>query len=92
MTLTKEEIKKRRRYLLQEAEKVTTIRKGDKRIVSATRLCAICHRPLAKLVKANGSVIATVSHFSCAMSPLVKVNICADIRSCYAYIGGTEND
>lgn len=92
MPLSKEEIKKQRRYFLSTSEKVTRIKKGDKRIASATRICIICHRPLAKLVKADGSVEATVNHITCALSKAVKVNMCDDIRSCYSYIGGNGND
>lgn len=92
MPLTKDEIKKQRRYFLSNSEKVTTIKKGDKRIASATRICVVCHRPLSKLVRSNGSVIATVNHYTCALSALVKVNMCEDIRSCYSNSGGNGND
>lgn len=85
MTLTREEIKKKRQYIFNQSKKTTTIRKGDKRIVSATRLCAVCGRPLSRLVLTNGSAIVTTTHVSCKVSDLVRLNMCEDIRSCYAY-------
>lgn len=85
MTLTKEEIKQKRQYIFSKAQKTTNIRKGDKRIASATRLCAVCGRPLSKLVLTNGSAIVTTDHVSCKISDLVRLNMCEDIRSCYAY-------
>lgn len=85
MTLTREEIKQKRQYIFSQSQKTTNIRKGDKRIASATRLCAVCGRPLSKLVLTNGSVIVTTAHISCKISDLVRLNICEDIRSCYAY-------
>lgn len=84
MILTeRNEIKEKRKYFLHNAEKVTTIKKGDRRVVSSTRFCVICHRPLSTLVKSTGKTISTVDHFSCVVNDFIRVNMCKDIRSCY---------
>lgn len=88
LPLSKEEIKTKRKDLLGSSDKTTVIRKGDRRISSATRFCVICQRPLASLVWENGTVIATVTHYSVVLSSWVKVNMCKDIRSCYTHMKG----
>lgn len=88
MQLTRKEIKEQRKAILSQSVKTTLIRKGDKRISSATRFCAVCKRPLSTLVRSTGDTIATVAHSSCQLSDLVRINICTDIHSCYRHIGG----
>lgn len=92
MPVDKQAIVEKRKYFLAHSRKTTLIRKGDKRVVSATRFCAVCKRPLSKLMVRNGKTIATVTHHSCQLSDMLRVNLCADIHSCYNYIRRTQND
>lgn len=81
---SREAIRDQRAYLLQKSVKTTIIKKGDNRITSATRFCAICKRPLSKLVLSTGATVSTVVHYSIKLSDVARVNMCADIRSCYS--------
>lgn len=85
MSITNKDIKDKRRYIFSQSSKTTTIKRGDKRISSATRICAVCGRPLSKLVLRTGVPTVVVDHISCNISDIVRLNVCEDIRSCYAY-------
>lgn len=85
MSLDKSDIKNKRKYIFNQSYKTTNIRKGDKRINSATRICAVCGRPLSKLILRTGEPTVVVDHISCKVSDIIRINICEDIRSCYAY-------
>jgi len=87
--LSKEDIKKRRGYFLNKAEKVTKIKKGDKR-VHGSRICTICGASLSNVVTTTGGTIATKNHFHCHFSELFYVDICMDSRSCYSNIKKLE--
>lgn len=80
----REAIRDQRAYLLQKSLKTTIIKKGDNRITSATRFCAICKRPLSKLILNTGATVSTAVHYSIKLSDVARVNMCADIRSCYS--------
>lgn len=82
--LSKAEIKKRRRHFLTKASRVTNIKKGDKRVSSSTRLCAICGNQLSLMTPSTGQIMAKENHYSCYMNELAQVNICENIKSCYS--------
>lgn len=79
--LSPEEIRERRKYFLKEANKVTTIHKGDKR-VSGARFCVICGTPLSNMILTDGSTQAARDHFHCYFSDLFYVNMCKNSNNC----------
>lgn len=85
MVSNKEDIKLKRKRIFSQSTKTTTIKKGDKRVSSSTRLCAVCGKPLSSLVLRTGASVATVNHVSCIITDYVRLNVCEDIRSCYAH-------
>lgn len=89
--LNKTEIKKRRRYFLTKAKKITKIRKGDKRVLGS-RLCSLCGSPLSTVLLSTGDSVATKHHYDCQFSELFYVHICMDIRSCYAEMERKRRD
>lgn len=90
--LSKSEIKLKRKNILSNSKVTTEIRKGDRRIKSSTRFCAVCHRPLSAYVYKDGSTQASENHFHCFFTDLIVLNLCKDIRSCYSTIGKEEED
>ena len=91
----KEKVKEKRKNILSKSAKTTVIKKGDKRVSSSTRIWAVCGKPLSSLVLRTGASITTANHMSCLISGFVRLNICEDIRSCYAYSnkkGGTQQN
>lgn len=92
MDITQKDIKNKRQIIFSKSQKTTIIKKGDKRIASATRICAICGRKLSSITLNTGAVIATTTHVSCKISDLIRINMCADIRSCYAYTKQKEDN
>lgn len=80
--MTNEEIREKRKQIFDHSERTTTIHKGDKRVAHATRFCAVCHRPLTRMIKRTGKVICIVDHAHCKLG-LLQVNLCKDPRSCY---------
>lgn len=88
--MNKKEVKESRHYLLTQANKVTKIRKGDKR-VHGSRVCSLCGRPLSKVILSTGKTQASVNHYHCHFNELLAVDICMDIRSCYSRVDKEED-
>lgn len=89
--LTREEIKENRSAIMRSATSVNKIYVGDKRI-TGVRICGVCHRNLTSFVPDNCTTSVVCNHLSCRLSSIATVNICADIRSCYANIGAEEEN
>lgn len=89
-SLTRDEIKDYRSKILQSSQHTTRIYVGDKRIKSSTRICGVCHRRLTTFVAETCETSVIGNHLSCKTSSFATINICADIRSCYANIGQKE--
>ncbi len=85
----REDIKEKRSYFLNNAEKVTKILKGDKR-VHGSRICGICGSQLSNVITSTGETIAKKNHFHCHFSALFYVDICMDSRSCYSQVSKEE--
>lgn len=89
--LTPEQVRDRRKYYLTNANKVTKIDKGDRR-VSGTRICAICQTQLSTVILATGKRRATRAHFHCYFSELLYVNICKDSANCQRVTRNREEE
>lgn len=75
------DIAKRRKYILNNANKVTVISKGDKR-VNGTRFCGICGRKLSNVILKTGNSIAIADHYHCYFSEYFYTNICKNLHNC----------
>ncbi|AAY52852.1 hypothetical protein [Listeria phage P100plus] len=81
--LSRDEIKKRRKYFINEAKRVTHIRAGDRRIATGSRICTLCGRSLSSQKRSTGETFASVNHIHCYFNELLIVNLCEDATSCY---------
>lgn len=90
-THTSESVKNNRKHIIKLARSMTRIRAGDKRVVGI-RLCGICHRKLSTYSVELQRMVVSTDHFSCKVSDIVTINICADIRSCYANVNKKEGE
>lgn len=91
--LSKEEVREARSYFFNKAQKVTTIRKGDKR-VHGSRVCAVCGTPLSTVLLSTGKSQAEKDHYHFDFSDLFYIDVCKDIRSCYTVmenLGGEDS-
>jgi len=79
--LTREEIISQRKEILEECNKKTVIKKGDKR-VHGSRFCAVCQTPLSVVLLSNQKTVAVRNHFSCHFSDLLTINICHNSKRC----------
>lgn len=84
--MRKEEIKKSRKLLFNDCDKVTIIKKGDKRPTHSSRLCGVCGRKLTNMSRVDGKVITIVNHYTLDFGGFIKYYLCQDIKSCYANI------
>lgn len=86
-----EDIKKARLTLFKQAEKVTSIKKGNRR-THYLRKCVVCGKPLSKYVFNTNNYIVTVSHKMCYLDDrdFIKLAVCSDIKSCYSYCDRKE--
>ena len=80
---TKKKIKEQRKELKDNAIKVSLVKKGDKRIASASRICSLCGQQLSGMNYTQGKVLSKVNHFHLQYSKYIYFDICADINNCY---------
>lgn len=83
---TKKDIKELRHDIKKGANSVTVIRRGDQRIKSPSRVCAICGQPLSNFNYTNGNVSAKMSHYQIKQSKYLEYYLCKDIKNCYKNI------
>lgn len=89
--LSPEQVKERRSYFFNNANRVTIIKKGDKR-VNGSRICAVCKSKLSTVVLVDGSTISTRAHYHCYFSEFLYINICKDSANCQRIMKNTKED
>lgn len=80
---TKKQIKEQRKELKDGASSISLVKKGDKRIASASRICSLCGQQLSGLNYTKGKTLSKVNHFHLQYSKYIYFDICADINNCY---------
>lgn len=81
----REQLLKKRNRLKKKATKITQLKKGDNRISSSSRVCAVCGKRLSTFDKINGKSYVLNNHYHLYYSDLVQSDICTTLDKCYKY-------